>query len=317
MTEAALTIDSDFCGLTPLNTPDKQIIADVVAVTGPAGHAFGSWKSRETHRMWLKDFLPRDIKGIRIMSYGYNTGLLGYTVDGQFLDYGGHFIHMLKNSRSSAEERSRPIIFIGHSMGSILILQALLQSKYGGEYKQLFDSTRAIYFFGTPHQRLEINELLPMIDDVHGQSSRSGFVKQLQEGADFLDTHRDDIMALWDQTSGVEIVSFYETRMTAVVKKSPFNWGDGVIMAKSNRAQLFWPSEHRIPVQRNHTDMVIFNSGEDATYRTVVTHMTECVNNLATFHANKLKQELYDYSSDEFCEPPQQLYCSKQPTFGN
>jgi len=53
-------------------------------------------------------------------------------------------------------------------------------------------------------------------------------------------------------------------------------------MVKNSSAQLFWPSEHRVPVGRNHTDMVKFSSGEDATYRTVVTRMTECVNNLAT-----------------------------------
>jgi hypothetical protein len=55
--------------------------------------------------MWLKDFLPRDVKGIRIMSYGYNTNLVGHTVNDQFLDYRRHFIHMLRNSRSSAEVR--------------------------------------------------------------------------------------------------------------------------------------------------------------------------------------------------------------------
>jgi hypothetical protein len=53
--------------------------------------------------MWLKDLLPRDVNGIRIMSYGYNTNLVGCTVDDQFLDYRRHFIHMLVNSRSSAE----------------------------------------------------------------------------------------------------------------------------------------------------------------------------------------------------------------------
>jgi hypothetical protein len=55
-------------------------------------------------------------------------------------------------------------------------------------------------------------------------------------------------------------------------------------MVKKNSAQLFWPSEHRVPVGRNHTDMVKFCSSEDATYQTVVTHMTECVSNLATSH---------------------------------
>jgi len=170
--------------------------------------------------MWLKDLLPRDAKGIRIMSYGYNTNLIGDTVDDVFLDYRRHFIHMLVNSRSSAEERSRPIIFIGHSMGGILILQALLQCKHGGQYKQLFDSTRAIHFFGTPHQGLDINDPLSMIDDVSpGKSTKPDFVKQLHEGSDFLDTQRDNITSLWDQTSGIEIVSFYETKRTAVVKK--------------------------------------------------------------------------------------------------
>jgi hypothetical protein len=59
-----------------------------------------------------------------------------------------------------------------------------------------------------------------MIDDVSpGQSSRSDFVKQLQEGTSFLDTQRDDITSLWDQIPGIEIVSFYETKTTPVVKK--------------------------------------------------------------------------------------------------
>ena len=49
--------------------------------------------------MWLKDFLPRDVKGTRIMSYGYNTNFVGHTVDDGFLDYRRHFTHMLANSR--------------------------------------------------------------------------------------------------------------------------------------------------------------------------------------------------------------------------
>jgi len=96
----------------------------------------------------------------------------------------------------------------------------LLQSKNGGQYRQLFDSTRAIHFFGTPHQGLEIGEFLSMIDDLSpGQSSRSDFIKQLQEGTNFLATQKEDIKSLWDQTPGIQIVSFYETMMTTVVKK--------------------------------------------------------------------------------------------------
>jgi hypothetical protein len=59
-----------------------------------------------------------------------------------------------------------------------------------------------------------------MIDDVSPrESSRSDFVKQLREGSSFLDTQRNDITSLWDQTASIQIVSFYETKTTAVVKK--------------------------------------------------------------------------------------------------
>ncbi|KAF8241752.1 hypothetical protein K440DRAFT_621749 [Wilcoxina mikolae CBS 423.85] len=44
--DSDLVIDSHFYDLTPLNTPEGDIVADVVAVMGLAGHAFGSWRNR-------------------------------------------------------------------------------------------------------------------------------------------------------------------------------------------------------------------------------------------------------------------------------
>ncbi|KAF8246653.1 hypothetical protein K440DRAFT_683829 [Wilcoxina mikolae CBS 423.85] len=248
--------------------------------------------------MWLKDFLPHDIKNVRIMSYGYNSNLVGDTVDDRFLDYRTHLIQMLMNARRSAEEELRPIIFIGHSMGGILILQSLLKSKNGSQYKHLFDSTRAIFFFGTPHQGLEVNELLSMVEDVSQgkKTSRSELVKQLREGSDFLDTQRDDITNLWGPTSNIQIFSFYETKKTPTVRKSTSgSWtrdGGEVGMVKRNSAQLFWQFEHRIPVAKNHTNIVKFAAMMDNTYQTVVTHMVKCVNTIVTTPGNKKKEDI-------------------------
>lgn len=94
--------------------------------------------------MWLQDFLPneRGCKNFRILTYGYNTQLIGGdTVDDTFLDYGRDFIQQLENARVSDEvtnstihhgvsktlthtqERRRHIIFIGHSLGGIMVLK--------------------------------------------------------------------------------------------------------------------------------------------------------------------------------------------------
>lgn len=93
-----LDLDTQFYDMTPLNAPG-EVVADVVAVTGLAGHAFGSWRSRDTGKMWLKDFLSEDVSGVRIMTYGYNSSLVGGTVEHNFLEYRKHFIHSLLNAR--------------------------------------------------------------------------------------------------------------------------------------------------------------------------------------------------------------------------
>ncbi|KAF8244133.1 hypothetical protein K440DRAFT_520118, partial [Wilcoxina mikolae CBS 423.85] len=165
----------------------------VIAVTGLAGHAYGSWRNRENCRMWLQDFLPQDIKCIRLMSYGYNTALVGQTVPGTHLDYRRQLVAQLENARSSPEEKTRPIIFIGHSFGGILILQALAQSKINASHKHLLDSTRAVFFFGTPHRGLETAELEAMVGDMTSdpESSTIQLVKQLRGNSEFLENLKE------------------------------------------------------------------------------------------------------------------------------
>lgn len=50
--------------------------SSIIAVTGLAGHAFGSW-ANGPDRMWLRDFLPSTISNARVLVYGYRTPLQG------------------------------------------------------------------------------------------------------------------------------------------------------------------------------------------------------------------------------------------------
>lgn len=60
--------------------------------------------------MWLKDFLPREHKNIRVLTYGYNTKLSGEgKVDFSLVDHKNTFIQQLENVRVS-EEVSKPMI---------------------------------------------------------------------------------------------------------------------------------------------------------------------------------------------------------------
>jgi hypothetical protein len=72
-------------------------------VTGLAGHAYGSWKSRESGQMWLQDFLPIRFPEVRVMSFGYDSRIEASKGTARMLDYARFFVEQLRNARSSEE----------------------------------------------------------------------------------------------------------------------------------------------------------------------------------------------------------------------
>ena len=80
-----------------------SIYHSVVAVTGLAGHAFESWRNGESNRMWLQEFLPDNIRGIRIMTYGYNTELVGTSTGRLLLDHRRDLVQQIESVRGSQE----------------------------------------------------------------------------------------------------------------------------------------------------------------------------------------------------------------------
>ncbi|KAF8538014.1 hypothetical protein BDD12DRAFT_886375 [Trichophaea hybrida] len=85
----ALAIDKNMYGLTQLytTTPGERVVADIFAITGIAGHAYGSWRAAgDFLQMWLRDFLAEDFPNCRTMTYGYNSKLESMGIH-QIIDY--------------------------------------------------------------------------------------------------------------------------------------------------------------------------------------------------------------------------------------
>ena len=120
-----ICIDKDFYGFTPLYTPEGQINVDIIAITGLAGHAFGSW-STPTQKMWLRDFLPRDIPRARILLYGYDSHIVNSQSRSILADFSSNFIAKFSAMRAHSHSENRPVIFIGHSLGCLMIKEVLI-----------------------------------------------------------------------------------------------------------------------------------------------------------------------------------------------
>lgn len=123
--ELLLSEDKDFYGFTPLYTPEGDIEADIIALTGLAGHAFGSWAA--SPHMWLRDFLPNDLPRARILLYGYDSNLAGSQSRNILADLSNNFVIKLHTMRSLSRSEDRPLILIGHSLGCLIIKDALTE----------------------------------------------------------------------------------------------------------------------------------------------------------------------------------------------
>ncbi|KAH8426564.1 uncharacterized protein LDX57_004300 [Aspergillus melleus] len=110
--EADLELDKEFSGFTPLNNPKKDVIGDIIAVTGLAGHAYGSWAERPD-RMWLRDFLPSSIPNARVLVYGYRSQVQGNNQSTSILTHHADtFMNDLLTMRDNPECQNRPLVLI-------------------------------------------------------------------------------------------------------------------------------------------------------------------------------------------------------------
>ncbi|KAL4943815.1 hypothetical protein BDV06DRAFT_220878 [Aspergillus oleicola] len=128
---------------------------DVVFVHGLGGDSISTWTDNTTY--WPRDLLPlsQSYENARILTFGYST-------EG-FLSASGGF-HNVRTFTCAeapvtdlADNRTadpyRPLIFVGHSLGGIVIKSAIKYAYVQPDlYGNIVDSTKAIVFFSTPHQ---------------------------------------------------------------------------------------------------------------------------------------------------------------------
>ena len=53
-----------------------SFLFSIIAVHGLNGDRTNTWKHSTSNHFWLQDSLPLDIKGARVLNYGYNTDVV-------------------------------------------------------------------------------------------------------------------------------------------------------------------------------------------------------------------------------------------------
>jgi hypothetical protein len=78
----------------------KRYHIDIVAVHGLGGDAYKTW-THENGKLWLRDFVPDELPGARIFSYGYNSAFVFSRETGTLRDYARGLLENIRLVRMS------------------------------------------------------------------------------------------------------------------------------------------------------------------------------------------------------------------------
>lgn len=157
----------DQFGLTSIVAPVNAKV-DLCLVHGLSGDRKSTWTSEEKSGpgiFWPRDLLPKDKNipcPVRILSYGYNTKFPSaeYLTTRTLYHQAIELVEALCNVRTKPSECKRPILFVGHELGGIVIKSAFILSSASGDerLRAVCLSTAGVIFLGTPFRGMTDDE---------------------------------------------------------------------------------------------------------------------------------------------------------------
>uniref|UniRef100_H2YVV1 Protein SERAC1 n=1 Tax=Ciona savignyi TaxID=51511 RepID=H2YVV1_CIOSA len=136
--------------------------ADIVFIHGLMGGAFYSWRqqdgasgSENATDCWPEEWLPRDLPGCRVMCVEYDTNLSDWMnrcphePERHTISYRSRHI---MDKVLAAGIGDRPIVWVAHSMGGLIIKHMLMDAKANpSKYGKILKKTKGVVFYSTPH----------------------------------------------------------------------------------------------------------------------------------------------------------------------
>jgi energy-coupling factor transporter ATP-binding protein EcfA2 len=224
---------------------------------------------------WPADLACHTIPDSRILTYAYDTRvrhfLSGPVSQNSVYDHAWDLLCCLHALRSTSGERERPIIFVAHSLGGLVVKEALIGSRGCQSLNarrhlySVFEAAAGIMFFGTPHRgadpRSIFHHVLQVSAKALGAQVNESIVRTLMPDSDLLPKLRDEFSVVCNEKSW-PIFSFQEERGV------PSLFGRKVVDDQSSC--LDNPTlEIRRHISRNHMDMCRFSGLQDPEYRKV------------------------------------------------
>ncbi|XP_059885690.1 protein SERAC1 isoform X1 [Delphinus delphis] len=214
--------------LHPQYRTSQPIKADVLFIHGLMGAAFKTWRQQDNDQnltgkvsedetkyttCWPKSWLARDCPALRIISVEYDTSLSDWRarcpMERKSIAFRSN--ELLRKLRA-AGVGDRPMIWVSHSMGGLLVKKMLLEASKKPEMSAIINNTRGIIFYSVPHHGSHLAEYSVNIRYLLFPSLE---VKELSKDSPALKTLQDDFLE-FAKDRNFQVLSFVETLPTYI-----------------------------------------------------------------------------------------------------
>ncbi|XP_030802128.1 protein SERAC1 isoform X3 [Camarhynchus parvulus] len=216
--------------LHPQYRSSQPVRADILFIHGLLGAAFKTWRQQDIDRhldrkasegeeeytqCWPKTWLASDCPSLRIISVEYDTHLSDWKskcpVEAQRESIAFRSSELLDKLKA-AGIGDRPLVWVSHSMGGLLVKKMLVDASKNPEMDKIVNNTRGIIFYSVPHHGSQLAEysinarylLFPSVE-----------VKELSKDSPALKELNDDFLS-FAKDKKFSVLSFAETLPTHI-----------------------------------------------------------------------------------------------------
>ncbi|KAI0390727.1 hypothetical protein F5Y17DRAFT_461513 [Xylariaceae sp. FL0594] len=253
---------------------------DIVFVHGLFGSRLNSFSKGGV--CWIRDLLGQDVPHARIISWGWTTTLInGETVVGLAQQLLSDISEIRRNTK-------RPILFVAHGLGGLLVKEALATagaSRIYGSHTELgnvYPRTAGCIFLGTPHLRSgkqTVGDCAAATAILSPSMPSPTLIRTLKECDKLLDYQHNSFTLVSRDIKVVCIREKLPTTITASI--DTIHDTNGVELGKGTM-QLLVPKDSatyegfnvtKDEIPTTHLDLCRFKSKNDAGYMRIVSHI--------------------------------------------
>ncbi|KAK4249589.1 putative kinesin light chain [Corynascus novoguineensis] len=211
---------------------------------------------------WPDEYLTQDIPEARVWTYGYNVDAIGGLFEANnknsVSQHGRDFAVRVEREIPNED----PIIFVAHSLGGIIVKDAIRRSD------ACRARTKLIIFLGTPHRGSAYagwGEVVSNLALLALQDSNKNIMKTLEVNSEVLDNIHEEFKTIADQ-SRIRIHSFQEARGISGMK----GLHNKVVDDFSSKLDLPRSLETVESIDANHMQIARCGDRADPRYRAIV-----------------------------------------------